>query len=101
MPSNDGTMQYNFPGLHDLVDGMSTYSGELHQIGEEAMQELANIHGFFDSDHGSVAYAQAQNMIIEGINEGRAVIARHGDAVDTSAQEFMNQDISAGQSFQV
>ncbi len=96
----DGHMRYNFAGLADYTSAMMSYSQELDQIGQEALHELAGIQAFFNTEHGSVGYQQAQNMIIEGINDGKSVIASHGDAVDTSASDYMAQDISAYNSFQ-
>jgi len=96
---SDGTMRYNFAGLADYTSAMMTYSQELDQIKQEALHELAGIQSFFDTEHGSQAYAQAQNLINDGIEDGKMVISSHGDAVDTSSQEFMAQDIAAANSF--
>ena len=99
MPADDGMMRYNMPQLGDHTHALSSFSQELDQIGQEALHELSSIQGFFDTEHGSQAYTQAQQLINEGIDDGKQVIARHGDAIDTSASDFMAQDAAAGSSF--
>ena len=100
MAADDGMMRYNVPQLGDHTQALMSFSQELDQIGQEALHELAGIQNFFDTEHGSQAYAQAQQLINEGIDDGKQVIARHGDAIDTSATDYQAQDVSAASSFQ-
>ncbi|WP_375489205.1 hypothetical protein [uncultured Mycobacterium sp.] len=95
----DDMMRYNPAMLADYTSTLMTFSATLDSLGQEALQKLAGIHEFFDTQHGSVAYQQAQQLIIDGINDGKEVIARHSGAVETSGADFVAYDASAGNSF--
>lgn len=99
MAADDGMMRYNVPQLGDHTQALMSFSQELDQIGQEALHELASIQNFFDTEHGSQGYAQAQQLINEGIDDGKQVIARHGDAIDTWTSDFLAQDVAAFNSF--
>ena len=100
MSGGDGTMIYNKAGLADLTHGLMSFSQELDQIGQEAHQLLAGSQEFFKGDHGAANYAQAQQLINEGIADGKEVIMRHGDALDQSSQDFELADTHVGNGFQ-
>lgn len=93
-----GPMIYNPMGLADLSSGMMSFSQELDQIGNEAHQLLANSQEFFQGGGGQ-NYAQAQQLINEGIQDGKDVIMRHGDTIDTASSDFHAADQQVGNSF--
>jgi uncharacterized protein YukE len=95
----DDFLRYHPGAIGDYTHGLATYSAELDNIAQQAQNLLAGLGDHWDTAHGSVSYTQVQQMINEGIQEGKDVIARHGMAVDTSLQEFVGQDIAAGNSF--
>jgi len=97
--SGDGTMIYNPMGLADLTSSMVQFSQELDQIGQEAHTLLAGSQEFFQGPHGAVNYQQAQQLINEGIQDGKDVIARHGNVVDTASANFSAADVGVGNSF--
>ncbi|BBZ15021.1 hypothetical protein [Mycobacterium branderi] len=95
----DGMLKYHPGMIGDYTHSLMTYSSELDNIASQAQNILAGLHEYFDTQHGSTAYTQVQQMINDGIQEGRDVIQRHGNAVDTSLANFVSQDHSAGNSF--
>jgi len=97
--SGDGTMRYNPMGLADLTQQMTSFSGELDQIGQEAHNLLMGSQEFFQGPSGATNYAQAQQLINDGIQDGKDVIARHGGAVDTASSAFSGADMQVGNSF--
>lgn len=97
--SADGTMIYNPMGLADLSSGMLSFAQELDQIGQEAHNLLASSQEFFQGPQGAVQYAQAQQLINEGIADGQEVIARHGNVVDQASSAFQAADYHVGNSF--
>jgi uncharacterized protein YukE len=98
--SFDGTMIYNPAGLADLSSGMLTFAQELDQIGQEAHNLLAASQEFFQGPNGAAQYAQAQQLINEGIADGQEVISRHGNVIDQSSSNFQAADMHVGNSFQ-
>jgi uncharacterized protein YukE len=96
---SDGTMRYNPMGLADLTQSMIQFSSELDQIGQEAHTLLAGSQEFFQGPSGATNYHQAQQLINEGIQDGKDVIARHGNAVDIAASNFAGADTHVGNSF--
>jgi uncharacterized protein YukE len=96
---SDGTMRYNPMGLADLTSGMLSFSGELDQIGQEAHNLLAASQNFFQGPSGAVNYAQAQQLINDGIQDGKDVIMRHGNTVDSASSAFSAADQQVGNSF--
>ena len=54
---------------------------------------------FFQSEHGAAQYQQCQNLINEGIQDGKDVIMRHGDVIDRSSNSFEATDFSVGNNF--
>ena len=96
----DGAMIYNPAGLADLSSGMLTFAHELDQIGQEAHNLLAASQEFFQGPSGAANYAQAQQLINEGIQDGQEVIARHGNVIDQASSNFQAADFHVGNSFQ-
>jgi uncharacterized protein YukE len=97
--SFDGMMQYNPAGLSDMSSAMITFSQELDQIGEEAHNLLANSQEFFQGPHGAVAYAQAQNLINQGIQEGKQVLYNQGGVIEDVSSNMTGTDTSVGNGF--
>lgn len=97
--SGDGTMIYNPMGLADLTSSMHSFSQELDQIGQEAHTLLAGSQEFFQGPSGATNYAQAQQLINEGIQDGKDVIMRHGDTIDTASSTYSAGDQQVGTSF--
>ena len=95
----DDMMRYNPGALGDYTSSLAGYSSRLESLGQEALQELHNAAEFFATEQGSDQHAQAQQLIIDAVQEGKDVITRHGGAVDTAATEYMAQDAAAGNSF--
>jgi uncharacterized protein YukE len=96
---SDETMVYNPAGLADLTSQMVTFSQELDQVGQEAHNLLAGSREFFQGPHGAEQYAQAQQMINDGIQDGKEVISRHGNVVDQASTNYMGADMGVGNSF--
>jgi uncharacterized protein YukE len=95
----DDMIKYHTAGIADYTHGLMTYSQELDNIVQQAMNTLNGLAEFFTTEQASVSHAQAQQMIMDGINEGKEVIMRHGTAVDTASTEFSGFDHSAASSF--
>lgn len=93
------TMRYNPLAMAEVTAQMHSFSQELEAIGQQAQQKLANSREFFQGPHGAEQYAQAQNLIHEGIEDGQQVIRQHGDVVDHSSQNFSGADVTVGNSF--
>jgi uncharacterized protein YukE len=93
-------IKYHTAGIADYTHGLMTYSQELDDVVAQALNTLNGLSEFFATEQASVSHAQAQQMIMDGINEGKEVIARHGSAVDTASTEFTGFDHSAAGTFQ-
>ena len=88
------------PGMiGDYNAALSQYSGQLDNIQSQANNILGGLQDYFDTLHGSGAYAQLQAGINAGIGEGRDVILRHSQVVDSAMQDFIGQDVAAANSF--
>jgi ABC-type Zn uptake system ZnuABC Zn-binding protein ZnuA len=95
----DGMMRYN-PALGaDYTASVANYCSQLDNLGQEALNKLHGIAHAFDTQHGSVSHAQAQQMIMDAINDGKETMIRQAAAVDTGFSDFGGQDIAAGNSF--
>ena len=101
MSGPDDVLKYHPAAIADYTHSLATFSGELDNIASSAQNILASIAEFFDTDHASVSYTDAQLMINEGIQEGKAVIMNHGNAVDTASADFVGQDAASAQTFMV
>jgi uncharacterized protein YukE len=97
----DDVLKYNPAGIADYTASLNGFSGELDNIEAMAQNRLAGIAEFFDTDHASMAYTDAQMLINQGIAEGKEVILRHGGAVDAASTEFISQDAASAQTFMV
>ncbi|SBS76603.1 conserved hypothetical protein [uncultured Mycobacterium sp.] len=95
-----GPITYNPMGLSDLSSGMMSFSQELDQIGTEAHNLLAGSQEFFKGPQGATNYAQAQQLINQGIQDGKDVIMRHGDTIDNASSSMQAADHQVGNSFQ-
>ncbi|WP_428338881.1 hypothetical protein [Mycobacterium sp.] len=95
----DGMMRYN-PGLGaDYTASVANYCSQLDNYAQEALNKLNQISHAFDTEHGSAQHAQAQQMIMQAVNDGKETMLRQATAVDTSFSDFGGQDIAAGNSF--
>ena len=92
-------MRYNKMGLSDMSSGLMSFSQELQQIGDEAKGLLGSSPEFFQTDNGAQNYQQCQQLINDGIEDGKAVIARHGDVIDQSSTNFTATDVGVGNQF--
>jgi ABC-type Zn uptake system ZnuABC Zn-binding protein ZnuA len=95
----DGMMRYN-PALGaDYTAAVANYSSQLDSLAQEAINKLNSIAHAFDTEHGSVQHAQAQQLIIDAVNDGKETMIRQAAAVDSSFSDFGGQDIASGNSF--
>jgi uncharacterized protein YukE len=97
--SGDGTMIYNPMGMADMTSTVLSLSQELDQIGQEAHQLLAGSQEFFQGPSGATNYAQAQNMINEGIQDGKQVMHTHSNTIDNASSSYSAADSHVGNSF--
>jgi hypothetical protein len=95
----DGTMRYHMGMGADYTAAVANYSSQLDGLGQEALNRLNGIAHAFDTEHGSVQHAQAQQLIFDAVADGKEVMLRQAAAVDTSFSDFSGQDIAAGNSF--
>ncbi|MBV8860929.1 MAG: hypothetical protein JO082_11280 [Mycobacterium sp.] len=95
----DGMMRYN-PALGaDYTAAVANHSAQLDSHGQDALNRLQQIAHAFDTEHGSTQHAQAQQLIIDAINDGKETMLRQAAAVDNSFSDFGGQDMAAGNSF--
>src|SRR6478609_6266597 len=94
-----GPINVHLGGVGEYTHNLLGFAQELANIGEEAKSLLSSLGEQFETGQGSVSHAEAQNMIMDGINEGQDVIMRHGNAVDNAATEFVSFDHSAASNF--
>ena len=97
--SGDGTMVYNPMGLSDMTATILALSQEMDQIGQEAHSLLASSQDFFQGPSGATNYAQAQNLINEGIQDGKQVMHTHSNTVDAASSSYSAADGQVGNSF--
>ena len=88
---SDGVMTSHIGHLADLTSDTMNFSQSLDHIRDEAIQLLGSHLDAFKGN-GAEAYHQAQQMINDGIQEGKDVIARHGDAIEQAAMNFQGAD---------
>jgi len=92
-------MRYN-PALGaDYTASVANACSQLDSLGQEALNKLNGIAYAFDTEHGSVQHAQAQQLILDAINDGKETMLRQAAAVDGSFSDFGGQDMAAGNSF--
>ena len=95
----DDMMRYD-PGRGiDYTSAVTSHCSELDALANEALNKLAGVAEFFDTQHGSISHAQAQQMIMDAVNDGKETMIRQAAAVDTSFSDFAGQDVSAGSKF--
>ncbi len=83
----------------DYTHTLSTISGELNNVIQQANSILAGVADYFHTHNASQAFNDVHNMLMQGINEGQETIGRHGAAVGQSVENFHGTDVAAGQSF--
>src|SRR5258708_29172279 len=101
MFGGDDVIKVHPAAIGDYTHALATFSGELDEIANTALHTLAGIPEYFDTDAASMAYTDAQNLIVQGINEGKEVILRHGNAVDTASADYLATDAASANGFSV
>ncbi len=89
-----GAFEYNPSVLPQQIQMVSQTSHTLDDIENRARSFLAATQDFWDSQ-GSTAYRDAQNIISQGIQEGREVLLNQANATDGSHQNSMGIDAAA------
>jgi len=97
--TGDGTMIYHQAGMADLSTTIISVSQQLDQIAEEAHNLLAGSQHFFQGPSGATAYHQVQDLINQGIQEGKQVLNNHGAVVQDVSQNMANTDTINGNNF--
>jgi hypothetical protein len=86
-------------GTADYTHTLSTISAELDNVVNSANSILAGVAEYFHTHNASVAFNDVHRMLMQGIDEGKETIMRHGSVVGQSVENFHGTDIAAGQSF--
>lgn len=97
--TGDGTMIYHPAGMADLSATIISASQQLDQIAQEAHHLLAGSQQFFQGPSGATAYQQVQDLINQGIAEGKMVLNNHGGVVQDVSQNMSNTDTINGNNF--
>lgn len=92
-----GGFEYAPTVLPQQVAMVTQTSHVLDDIEQRALQKLAAVKEFWDSQ-GSTAYEDAQQIITNGIREGKEVLQRQASVTDHSHQEAMGTDAAAANS---
>jgi hypothetical protein len=87
------------PAIADYTHTLSTISAELDNVVQSANGILNGVAEYFTTHHASVAFNEVHNLLMQGIDEGKETIMRHGSVVGQSVDNFTSTDIAAGQSF--
>jgi hypothetical protein len=87
------------PAIADYTHTLSTISNELDNVVQSANGILNGVAEYFTTHHASVAFNEVHNLLMQGIDEGKETILRHGHVVGQSVDNFTSTDIAAGQSF--
>lgn len=87
------------PAIADYTHTLSTISAELDNVIQSANGILNGVAEYFTTHHASVAFNEVHNLLMQGIDEGKETILRHGTVVGQSVDNFTSTDIAAGQSF--
>lgn len=95
----DDTMIYDPMGMSDMTSTILGLSHELDQIGQEAHNLLAASQHFFKGPQGATHYAQAQQAINEGIQDGQRVLHTHSNTIDHASTSYSAADHVVGNSF--
>ena len=94
-----GPINYHSAGIADYTHSVMTLAQELESIGEQARNIVSGLGEHFSTMQGSVSHEEAQQLIMQGINEGKEVFMRHSSTVDQAANEFVGFDHSAASTF--
>ena len=86
-------------GTADYTHTLSTISAELDNVVNSANSILSGVAEYFHTTAASVAFGDVHRMLMQGIDEGRDTIMRHGHVVGQSVEHFHGTDVAAGQSF--
>lgn len=93
------TIIMNPAGMADLAAGHISFSQELDSLGQEAINAVNASPEYFRGPQGAEAYQQVMNLIHQAVQDGKDVIARHGNAIDTSMHNGVSTDAQVGQAF--
>jgi hypothetical protein len=95
----DDKISYDLPGIADYGHTLATISAELDNVVHSANGILNGVAEFFTTHHASVAFNEVHNLLMQGIDEGKDTILRHGHVVGQAAEHFGGTDSSAASSF--
>jgi len=87
------------PAIADYTHTLSTISAELDNVVQSANGILNGVAEYFTTNHASGAFNEVHHLLMQGIDEGKETILRHGSVVGQSVDNFTSTDIAAGQSF--
>jgi hypothetical protein len=96
---SDEKIAYDLPGIGDYGHTLATISAELDNVIHSANGILNGVAEYFTTHHASVAFSEVHNLLMQGIDEGKDTILRHGHVVGQAAEHFSGTDMAAGQSF--
>ncbi|MDT7764309.1 MAG: hypothetical protein QOC63_3729 [Mycobacterium sp.] len=83
----------------DYTHTLSSISAELDNVVNSANSILAGVAEYFHTTNASVAFNDVHRMLMQGIDEGKDTILRHGHVLGQSVDHFHGTDMAAGQSF--
>jgi hypothetical protein len=83
----------------DYTHTLSTISAELDNVVNSANSILGGVAEYFHTHNASVAFNEVHRLLMQGIDEGKDTILRHGNVLGQSVEHFHGTDIAAGQSF--
>lgn len=83
----------------DYTHTLSSISAELDNVVNSANSILAGVAEYFHTHNASVAFNEVHRLLMQGIDEGKDTILRHGHVLGQSVDHFHGTDMAAGQSF--
>ncbi|MDA2893402.1 hypothetical protein PDG61_20980 [Mycolicibacterium sp. BiH015] len=89
----------NKGGVADWQQGVSLCCAELDNAMNSANNTLAGIAEFFSTEQGAPAFANVHNLLMQGIEEGKETLIRHGNTVGDSVDNFVGTDIASMNAF--
>ena len=96
---SDEPIAVDMVGTADYTHTLSMISAELDNVVNSANSILGGVAEYFHTHNASVAFNDVHRMLMQGIDEGKETIMRHGSVVGQSVENFHGTDIAAGQSF--
>ncbi|MBV8929841.1 MAG: hypothetical protein JO152_12020 [Mycobacteriaceae bacterium] len=93
-------LHYSPGALFDYASQIGTFAGHLETIEGEARNLVNGLKEHFDS-MGADAFHTAHMLINQGIDEGKDLIYRHGNTIETVTGQMQGYDGQAASSFQM